>query len=76
MKLVPIKIFGREGTVKYFGTDEDVLICVQRNLYNKYGKIEVQEIKVEFDVQYNIYDLIILVVMFLIYVPNNLVFKV
>ena len=26
MKLVPIKIFGREGNVKYFGTDEDVLI--------------------------------------------------
>lgn len=26
MKLVPIKIFGREGNVKYFGTNEDVLI--------------------------------------------------
>ena len=26
MKLVPIKIFGREGNVKYYGTDEDVLI--------------------------------------------------
>lgn len=26
MKLIPIKIFDRDGNVKYFGTDEDVLI--------------------------------------------------
>ena len=28
-------------------TDDDVLICVQRNIYNNFGEIEVQEIKIE-----------------------------
>ena len=50
-------------------TDDDVLICVQRNIYNNYGEIEVQEIKLENNENYNIYDLIVVLVMFLMYLP-------
>ncbi len=51
-------------------TDDDVLICVQRNIYNNYGEIELQEIKLEYNENYSIYDLIIVLVLFLIYVPD------
>ena len=51
-------------------TDEDVLICVQRNIYNNFGEIEPQEIRLENNKSYSIYDLIILLAMFLIYMPN------
>ena len=52
-------------------TDDDVLICVQRNIYNNYGEIEVQEIKIENNANYNIYDLIVVMVLFLMYIPNQ-----
>lgn len=52
-------------------TDDDVLICVQRNIYNSYGEIEVQEIKIENNANYNIYDLIAVLVLFLIYLPGR-----
>lgn len=52
-------------------TDDDVLICVQRNIYNNYEEIEVQEIKLENDNKYNIYDLIIVLVLFLMYIPTK-----
>lgn len=51
-------------------TDDDVLICVQRNIYNNYGEIELQEIKLENNENYNIYELIIVLVLFMMYVPN------
>ncbi len=51
-------------------TDDDVLICVQRNIYNNYGEIELQEIKLDNSENYSIYDLIIVVVLFLMYLPN------
>lgn len=51
-------------------TEDDVLICVQRNIYNTYGEIELQEIKLENNENYSIYDLIIVLVLFLIYSPN------
>ena len=52
-------------------TDDDVLICVQRNIYNNYGEIELQEIKLENNENYNIYDLIIVLALFLMYFPND-----
>ena len=52
-------------------TDDDVLICVQRNIYSNYGEIEVQEIKLENNENYSIYDLIVVLVLFLIYTPNH-----
>ena len=52
-------------------TDDDVLICVQRNIYNNEGVIEVQEIKIENNVNYTIYDLIVVLVLFLIYLPSQ-----
>ncbi len=52
-------------------TDDDVLICVQRNIYNNYGEIEVQEIRIENNANYNIYDLIVVLVLFLMYLPNH-----
>lgn len=52
-------------------TDDDVLICVQRNIYNNYGEIEVQEIKLENNENYSIYDLIIVLMLFLMYLPNH-----
>ncbi|MBR1653481.1 MAG: hypothetical protein IJ690_00790 [Clostridia bacterium] len=52
-------------------TDDDVLICVQRNIYNNFGEIEVQEIKIENNENYNIYDLIIVLVLFLVYLPEH-----
>lgn len=52
-------------------TDDDVLICVQRNIYNNYGEIEVQEIRLENNENYNIYDLIVVLVMFLMYLPGQ-----
>lgn len=52
-------------------TDDDVLICVQRNIYNNKRVIEVQEIKIENNVNYTIYDLIVVLVLFLIYLPNQ-----
>lgn len=51
-------------------TEDDVLICVQRNIYNNYGEIEPQEIKLENNQNYSIYDLIVVLVLFLIYLPN------
>lgn len=51
-------------------TDDDVLICVQRNISSNYGEIELQEIKLENNEKYSIYDLIIVLVLFLIYLPN------
>ena len=51
-------------------TDDEVLICVQRNIYNNYGEIELQEIKLENNENYSIYDLIMVLVLFIIYVPN------
>lgn len=47
-------------------TDDDVLICVQRNINNNFGVVEVQEIKIENNEKYSIYDLIIILIMFLI----------
>lgn len=52
-------------------TDDDVLICVQRNIYNNYGEIEVQEIKLENNENYNIYDLIVVLVLFLLYLQGQ-----
>ena len=52
-------------------TDDDVLIYLQRNIYNNYGEIEVQEIKIEHNPNYSIYDLIIVLTMFLMYVPKH-----
>ena len=57
-------------------TDDDVLICVQRNIYNNYGKIEVQEIRLENNENYNIYDLIVVLVMFLMYLPGQEVINI
>ncbi len=51
-------------------TDDDALICIQRNICSNTGVIEVQEIKIENDNSYNIYDLIIVVLMFLMYSSN------
>ncbi len=51
-------------------TDDDVLICVQRNIYNNFGEIELQEIKLENNRNYSIYDLMVVLVIFLIYTPN------
>ena len=51
-------------------TDDEVLICVQRNIYNNYGEIELQEIKIENNEKYNIYDLIMVLTLFIMYVPN------
>lgn len=52
-------------------TDDDVLICVQRNICNNCGEIEVQDIKLENDNNYNVYDLIIVLVLFLMYMPGK-----
>lgn len=52
-------------------TDDDVLICVQRNIYNNYGEIEVQDVKLENDYNYNVYDLIIVLALFLMYMPGE-----
>lgn len=52
-------------------TDDDVLICLQRNIYNNYGEIEVQEIKIENNPNYSIYDLIIVLTLFLMYLPRK-----
>ena len=52
-------------------TDDDVLICLQRNIYNNYGEIEVQEIKIENNPNYSIYDLIIVLTLFLLYLPTK-----
>ena len=51
-------------------TDDDVLICVQRNINSNYGEIELQEIKIENNESYSIYDLIAILILFLIYIPN------
>lgn len=52
-------------------TDDDVLICVQRNIYSNNEEIEVQDIKLENNKDYSIYDLIIILTMFLMYFPDN-----
>lgn len=51
-------------------TEDDVLICVQRNINGNYGEIELQEIKLENNENYSIYDLIVVVILFLIYIPD------
>lgn len=52
-------------------TDDDVLICIQRSINSKYGKIELQEIKLENNNGYNIYDLIMVVILNIINFPSN-----
>ena len=52
-------------------TDDDVLIYLQRNIYNNYGEIEVQEIKIENNPNYSIYDLIVVLTLFLMYLPKK-----
>jgi len=52
-------------------TDDDVLICIQRNINSKYGKIELQEIKLENKNGYNIYDLIMIVIIYILHFPSN-----
>lgn len=52
-------------------TDDNVLIYVQKNLKNNSCEdIEVQEIKIENSKNYTIYDLIIVLVLFLIFFPE------
>lgn len=51
-------------------TEDDVLICIQRNINSNYGEIELQEIKIENNENYSIYDLIAVLILFLIYLPN------
>jgi len=51
-------------------TDDEVLICVQRNIYNDSGIIEMQEIKIENNENYSIYDLIMVLVLFFMYKSN------
>ncbi len=51
-------------------TDDDVLICIQRNICINTGVIEVQEIRIENDNNYNIYDLIVVLLMFLMYLSD------
>lgn len=50
-------------------TDDDVLVCVQRNIRNNNEEIEIQEIKIENRENYSIYDLIIVISMYLMYLP-------
>ena len=52
-------------------TDDEVLICVQRNIYNDSGIIEMQEIKIENNENYSIYDLIVVLTLFLLYLPKQ-----
>lgn len=52
-------------------TEDEVLICIQRNVYSSKGIIEVQEIKIEKNENCSIYDLIIVVVMFILYTSCN-----
>lgn len=52
-------------------TEDDALICVQRNISNNNGIIEVQDIKIDNSNNYNIYDLIIMLVLFFLYLPAN-----
>lgn len=52
-------------------TADDVLICIQRNINSNYGVVELQEIKIENNNNYSIYDLIAVLIMFLIYLPNK-----
>lgn len=51
-------------------TDDDVLICIQRNINSNYGEIELQEIKMENNESYSIYDMIAVLILFLMYFPN------
>ncbi len=50
-------------------TEDEALICVQRNISNKNGTIEIQEVKFENSNNYNIYDLIIFFILFILYFP-------
>ena len=52
-------------------TDDDVLIYLQRNICNNHEEIEVQEIKIENNPNYSIYDLIIVLTLFLLYLPKK-----
>ena len=52
-------------------TTDDVLICIQRNINSNYGIIELQEIKIENNEKYSIYDLIAVVILYLLYITNG-----
>ena len=47
-------------------TDDEILICIQRNLCFNSKTIEVQEVKIE-NSSHNIYDLIVALILFLMY---------
>lgn len=51
-------------------TEDDALICIQRNINSNYGEIELQEIKIENNESYSIYDMIVVLILFLMYFPN------
>ena len=48
-------------------TDDEVLICIQRNICCNTKVIEVQEVKIENNNNYNIYDLIVVLALFFMY---------
>ena len=48
-------------------TDDEVLICIQRNLCCNSRIVEVQEVKIENNNYYDVYDLIVVLVLFFMY---------
>ena len=48
-------------------TDDEVLICIQRNLCCNSRIVEVQEVKIDNNNYYDVYDLIIVLVLFFMY---------
>lgn len=51
-------------------TEDEVLICVQRNICNNKGLVEVQEIKIDNSDNYNIYDLLVVLILFFMNANN------
>lgn len=51
--------------------EDEVLLCIQRNINSNYGKIEIQEFKIETEEVHNVYDLIIIATLFLMYISSK-----
>ena len=64
--------FNSKSTITISSVLEDeILLCIQKDIKSNNGKIEMQEFKIEIEKVHNIYDLIIIATLFLMYISSK-----
>ena len=64
--------FNSKSTITISSVLEDeILLCIQKDIKSNNGKIEMQEFKIEIEKVHNVYDLIIIATLFLMYISSK-----